>query len=245
MNKKIFRVVVVEDERMIATDIASQVQQCADCYLVDYIARDGEMALDWIRQNIPDIVITDIKMPNMNGIDLISILEQDYPQIKKIVISGYAEFEYAKKAIRQNVKNFLLKPVDLEELRKTLSEIRREFLLKTDGLFEETAHATQIAQDIRQYLIENYSRDIQITDIASKLQYSPSYITKIFKEAFGLSPIQFLRNYRMDIAKQLITSTDYSVMQVSKMVGIDDQFYFSRTFRKTWGVSPSEIRKEL
>ena len=89
-------------------------------------ASDGVEGLRLIRQGCPQIVITDMNMPGMNGVGLLKILKEDYPQIKIIVVSGYDGFEFTKQAIKSNAIDYILKPIDELELNVAIEKCVNE-----------------------------------------------------------------------------------------------------------------------
>ena len=90
-------------------------------------AQTGDQALALVEKLSPDLVITDIRMPVMDGITLLTKVREQFPFTKFIITSGFSDFEYAKKAITLKVSDYLLKPVDSEELKEALSKIKQEF----------------------------------------------------------------------------------------------------------------------
>ena len=117
-----YRVLIVDDEKIERTGIKFLLGQI-DCSFETYEAVNGKEAEEWLRDNQADILITDIKMPFMDGLELLEQINQLYPDMVKIIISGYGEFSYAKKAIRYGVEEYILKPVDPEDFKVSIEKV--------------------------------------------------------------------------------------------------------------------------
>ena len=168
-----------------------------------------------------------------------------------MITSGFSDFEYAKKAITLKVSDYLLKPVDPDELQNVLLKIKQELQIKRDDY--ETVFAPgascmspgQIAALLKNFMVQNYAEDINLNLIAGTMNYSPSYLTKIFCQVYDCTPTKYLINLRMSHAqKLLIHEPSLSVKQIGEMCGYHDQGYFSRIFKKHTGKSPLEYKDE-
>ena len=245
MNK--YRYIVVEDEELICQNIIRKIegldlplQFCGE-------AEDGEKALVLIDQQNPHIVFTDIKMPVMDGLMLSKELYFAYPQIKIVIISGYDDFEFARLAMKYGASDFLLKPLELDELRTCVLHITA--LLDASGkiLLEDSGMASsmsrqEIADYVEEFIKKNYKENITLNDIADSLGFTPDYISKIFKKEKNITPIKFITKLRINGAKQLLACTGLDILSISQNVGYTDQFYFSRVFKAHTGMYPSEYR---
>ena len=187
----------------------------------------------------------------MNGIELLKNVYNHCPLTKFIIISGYSDFEYAQSAIRLKVSEYLLKPVDPDELTLALGNIRKQYQIEQkayEDIFNESMTRNspeQIAATLRDYLVQNYNMDINLNLIAGSMHYSPSYLTKIFQLQYQVSPLKFITQMRLSQAKHYLShNPELSVKQVSEMIGYQDQGYFSRLFKKNTGVSPLDWRNQ-
>lgn len=243
MKSNTFRVVVVDDEKLIANNIAKNISSCDPAFEVISICYDGLSALSAVEQYNPHILFTDIKMPLIDGLALIENVHNNNPLIRCVIISGYNEFEYAKTAIKFKVNDYLLKPINKFELSKTLRKIKDEILSEQAQLNNERDTYTEdIVKSILQYLQNNYEKEINFTQIASDYNFSASYLTKIFKENTGISPIKYLIDYRIKIAKTLLMDTNLTVKEIAEKTGFVDQFYFSKCFKNYCGITPSQYK---
>lgn len=115
-----YKILIVDDEKWIRKGIAAKLEDSGLTFSWIREASDGEDAWECIRTEEPDIIITDIKMPNLDGLQLIKSMRELYPDIHFIIISGYAEFEYAEQAVNMGVCGYILKPISDENLIKVM-----------------------------------------------------------------------------------------------------------------------------
>jgi YesN/AraC family two-component response regulator len=247
----IYKVIVAEDEELILNSIIKKIQKSGLGFKVIATAQDGNTALNLIENNQPDLLITDIRMPVMDGLELIKNVYEKYPYIKKIIISGYGEFSYAQQALKYEVKEYLLKPVKQEALTEALGKvsicIESELAdLKHDKLpikdnYDYTPE--QIAHMVEYYIKENYVNEINFDLIAQKFNFNASYLSKIFTKYIGDNPSKYVINLRINRARNmLINSKEMTIKEVGELVGYEDQFYFSRIFKNVTGMSPGCYR---
>ena len=250
MDVRKFRVIIAEDEKLIAKNIAKHIEEENPCFKVCGIYSNGEDALEAVRQQPPDVVFTDISMPVMTGLELASEIYHTMNNVKCVIITGYADFEYAKEALHYGVTDYLLKPVDREELHKVLKELELSLTglydnARTDGGQEQSLSPEEIVRLVEDYVQANYAGDLDLNTIAQNLGFSSSYLTKVFNKVENTTPSKFIRNYRMGIAKQLMNDKKMTLQQIAAAVGYNDPFHFSRSFKQTIGMTPSEYRDSL
>lgn len=249
----IYKVIVAEDEELILNSIIKKIHKSGSRFKVIASAQDGKTALNLIEKNLPDILITDIRMPVMDGLELIKNLYEKYPYIKKIIISGYGEFSYAQQALKYEVKDYLLKPVKQEALTEALNKISicieseladlKHNKLPVKDNYDYTPE--QIAHMVEYYIKENYVNEINFDFIAQKFNFNASYLSKIFTKYIGDNPSKYVINLRINMAKHiLIAKEELTIKEVGELVGYDDQFYFSRIFKNVTGKSPGSYRAE-
>jgi len=242
-----FSAIVVEDEKLIAKNIVKNIYRANDNFEVIGTASNGKEALELIETLLPNVVFTDIRMPIMDGLELSNLIFDKYPFIHCVIISGHSDFSYAKTAIRYGVSDYLLKPINLGELTTTLSEIEKN-LLANQKNFKVTEFTykkpDEIVALVTEYIKNNYHETIDLTVLSSCFGFSISYLTKIFTKYMNMTPSKFIKEYRINISKQLLRNLSLPISTVGEKVGYPDQFHFSKTFKQITGISPSDYREQ-
>lgn len=186
----------------------------------------------------PDIALLDIEMPGMNGIELAKYIKEKYADCIIIFITAYDRFDYAIEAMHIKAFDYLLKPWKEEklfELINTAIENVRS-MQKTDGIVHSQKDV------IKDYIDRNYKKDISAKDVAGILGYSDVYFSKVFKQLFDDNFINYLTKIRIDRAKLLLKDVSFNIKEVGKSVGYADSNYFTKVFKRSIGMSPSEYR---
>ena len=220
-------------------------------------AANGREGLEKIKELNPDIVMADIMMPIMDGIEMIKKAKEDYEcSFKSIILTSYADFSYAKKAIDLSVSAYLMKPVDEDELKedvaKIISEIEREreytqFTEKKASVedFSEVFIKSDKENDYVQQVLnatkERYAEKISIESLSEEMGVSASYLSRKFKDSTGTGFLDFLNKYRVQQAIKLLETGKYKVYEVSDMTGFTDYKHFNTVFKRYTGTAPSEF----
>ncbi len=233
-------------------------------------AENGERALEIFCSTDIHIVILDIEMPGINGVQAAEIMRKEKSGFCIIFLTAYDKFEYAKKAIAVRAMEYLLKPYSERELVNVVEEAIRlsQKYVKTqvDGKeFESEEEELPLMEGnnpiyteevspnrlnvlvamVKEYICENYMEDISMQDAARAVNYSEAYFCKMFKQQFGQNFTSYLTEYRIEEAKKLLCQPTVSVKAVGTRVGYPDSNYFARVFRRMNGVSPSEYRMKF
>ncbi|UVI29398.1 response regulator transcription factor [Paenibacillus spongiae] len=347
-----YKVLIADDERMVRLNLRTMIERDSERFTVVQEAKDGEQALRMCIDIKPDLLITDIRMPELNGLDLIRSLSAHNLEFESLVVSGYDDFEYARNAFRFGVTDYLLKPIDKpyfldvlhkidgrlskrtgqmgafkdwlwswktyaeqtaeslwrldeKEIERELERIRSvvkpgrgqvdpetvkqieyylvvlscalqeanksglqlpdlkpiERIFDASALYEtvrsrltgllrhirETRNwwsYNRLMRNVKAYLEEHYAQpDLSLKEAASSFELSPNYFGNMFKKETGMSFNQYVTRIRMDKAMVLLRNPSVKLYEVGETVGFDDYTYFSKTFKKHTGSSPSDFRK--
>lgn len=242
---RVFKVIVADDEKLIARSLSRRIEESGRNFRVVAQAGTGLEALELAREWMPDVVFSDIKMPEMDGIGLISRLRELNPSIFCVIVSGYSDFEYTRAAIRNHAADYLLKPVNREELAALLSRLEAQLQAREKTVVSNReAGAEQIVRNVMAYLRENYSRQIDFGALAESQAVSAPYLSRLFHAYAGVSPSRYLTAYRMEQARKLLRDSNLSVGEIAERVGYPDPFHFSRSFKNAVGISPAQYREE-
>lgn len=244
------KIVVAEDEELILNHIIKNIHQTGLGFVVAGAAQNGKQALAMIEAHSPDLLLTDIRMPVIDGLELLKNVTFHYPYIKTVIISGYSEFDYAKQAIRFGVEDYLLKPLEYEELWKVLEKIK--LALETESLSlknaiphtEPAGHSPEeMVTIVAQFIKDHFNQGINLNSLAESFNFNASYLSKLFKKYYHETPVKYVLNLRIQEAKHLLhRQPELSVKTIGELVGYPDPFYFSRIFKQITGQSPSEFR---
>ena len=237
--------IVADDEKLIANNIARRIEENCPSFRVAARAGTGLEALKQAKELLPDVVFSDIKMPEMDGIELISRLRREMPAVLCVIVSGYSDFEYMKAAIQQSAADYLLKPVNPEELKRLLQRLEATLLAREQQMIpRRESDAAALAERVRLYLQENYDQPVDFSSLADSLAVSAPYLSKLFHEQEGKSPSRYLTDLRMRKAQKLLMDTQLTVREIAVRVGYPDPFHFSRNFKNAMGISPVQFREE-
>lgn len=207
-------------------------------------------ALDEILEHKPDVVFADIRMPSVSGIDLIHLIKQKNPQTVFVILSGYAEFDYAARALRMGVFDYCLKPLsdeDADSLLQRLSahlETRRAArpFSETESSAREHPGGSEQFRALLQYVDAHINEPLVLGELAQRFYINVSYCGELFKTVTGETFTQYVRRRRMQQACELLRRTALPMSQIAARVGYADLPYFSRLFTAAMGISPSRYR---
>lgn len=246
-----YRMFLADDEIWEMKAMKKIIQEMELPLLVDGEAEDGIEAWNKMKERKPDILLADIRMPGFNGLDLVQRMRQEEMNTKVVFISGYAEFNYVQKALRMGVSDYLLKPVQEEELKEVLEELIKELDGEQERQWEEhegnqgKENDSSVIQHIIQEIQNNYCGDITLKSLADKYYISDSRLSVQLKEKLDMSFPNYLASLRVQKARELMLDESLSLETIAKMVGFKDYFYFNKVFKKVEGISPSKFRKNL
>lgn len=247
MGEQTIRVVVVEDEKRLARNIAAHISGIPS-FEAAAVFYNGEDAWQYIKVQPPHIVITDIAMPLMDGIELVQRIHDSGLPVHCVILTGYADFRYAQAALRADVEDYLLKPINPDDLKSLMKKLELKIRAETPDTASlrgsENLKPEEIVTLVKGFIKNHYTEDISLQVISQELGFSPSYLTKVFNKTDGRTPSVYLREYRMNIAKRLLDDPSATVGAVSRAVGYPDPYHFSKSFKQTFGYSPSEHRRK-
>lgn len=233
-----YNVLVTDDEFYVRASIINRIDWASLGFNVPLQAENGVHALEILSTDPVHVLISDVRMPLMDGLTLIAKVRAEYPEILCIILSGYDEFEYARFALRQHVVDYLLKPVDPALLTKLLAHSVEQ--LRASGVQETSVPSgdSDRIQQIKQYINNHLDKDLSLKTIANQMFLSTSYLSVLFKKRTGSSFSAYVEDQRMKRAKDLLCNRDASISTVAQQVGYADQAYFSRVFSRCVGCSP-------
>ena len=219
---------------------------------------DGQNALALCTQIRPDIVLSDIRMPRMDGIAFVTALRRELPDTVVLFMSAFTEKEYFKSAIQLRAIRFVEKPIDMEEMVTALTDAvaqvqarHPEPQVKNEPSADEEARATTLTvqnptvQAVMRYTRRHFSDpSLSVETLSAHVGLSAAYLSALFRQATGDTLNRFITDIRIGHAKKLL-HTHTRVGKIAKEVGFYDSDYFAKVFRKHTGMTPSDYRKRL
>lgn len=258
-----YRIVIADDERMIREGLLSLDWE-GNQMEVTGVAKNGIEAQEIIDSQVFDILLTDIKMPGLGGLELARYLKEANPKAKTILLSGYGEFTYAQQAIGLGVHDYILKPSTPEQIlscvKKACDKIQEEReknqsieklqeklddfqeMIGAKEILKDTEKSTDI-QDILKYIYANYQENLTLSVLAGHFYFSSVYMSCYIKRYTGHTFLEVLTSVRMYHAAKLLKETKLKNREIGMRVGIPDERYFGQVFKKTYGITPYEYRK--
>ena len=243
------KLIIVDDEPKIRKGLF-KLLDAQEGFNVTGVFEDVRSALKALYELEADVIITDIKMPEVSGLELIRQIRERNLKLRIIILSGYSNFSYAQKAIELGVNRYLLKPTDPRELLSVLREVERELLPETpenegeQGLGQEVKNEVGNLLVVKaiQYIEVHYGGKVTLKDMAGELHLSPNYLCELFKRHTGKNLMEYVTEYRMQKAKSYLNHVEYKVAEVGEMVGYKEAKYFSSAFKKAYGITPLDYR---
>lgn len=243
------KMIIVEDEKIIREGLM-QFEWEQIGVEVTAAFDNGRSALEFLHTTAVDLILTDIRMPLMNGIELVKNVRKKFPGILIVCLSGYDDYEYLRECMQQGVKDYILKPIDKQELFQVISGLTEEALDNTSeeisgeaGDKESSAHIQNHAvQQALEYIEKNYRRPIKLTDVATSVCLNPVYFSHVFKQQTGVRFVDYLADFRIGKAIELMEDPALTIHTIATSVGFFSSRYFSETFKKRKGMTPSEYR---
>ena len=272
-GRRMYRVLLVDDEQIERMALAKKIDRYYGDKVEIYHAVNGREAVAMCGEQKNDIVIMDISMPEMNGVMAAKYIRKMDDECSIIFLSAYDDFEYARNAIKVRALDYLLKPCDMNDLLAVMdtalqkldkenvfngnsisgkeqnketeicgsnaNNVRENRPKRTDNVRNSDEQTT--IKYLKEYVENNYIYDISMQEAAEEMGYSDAYFSKLFKQYFKA----YLTEYRIKKAKELLSNTNHSIKDISRMVGYTDSNYFAKIFKRLVGEIPSKYRENL
>ena len=247
-----YKVIVIDDEMLVRRGIVMETDwQALNCVVVAE-AGNGIEGLEAVRKYHPDLLICDIRMPKMDGIEMLKELRAEGNDVSVIFLTAYSEFSYAQSALKLLASDYLLKPLkdgELEEAVRKILSVAETGTAQADEEASTVFHLRSVKNAKNKYVEQairfieaHYREDINISTVANDLEISEGYLSRVFKKETDYTFTNYLTLYRMKVATKLLSDCRVKVYEVADQVGYSDTAYFSAQFKKFLGVSPSEYQ---
>jgi len=248
----VYRALLVDDDDNITKGLQKLVDWAGCDFEVAGTASNGKDGLEMWKKEKYDLIVTDIKMPVMDGLEMIRELRDCGCKAQIIIVSAYGEFEFAQEAMRYGVDYYLLKPVEETVLEGYVSHIREVLdshentvrVISSDDIESQYRLSSNgVIPEVKNYVSAHYAEPISINSLADLYSFSPVYLGRIFKKTTGVAFNEYLKNVRIAAACELLDSNpDISINALIDLVGFQDINYFYKQFKMTMGCTPKEYR---
>ncbi len=244
-----FKLVIVEDEQIELKELSMIINNEAEDIELVGVASDGITGQQLIDELCPDIVISDIRLPGQTGLDMLSKV---VPNVFSIIISGYSDFKYMQNAIRLGVEDYLLKPLDNQDLLQALSKItlklkdRKE--KQTDNIIQIPlieSVSNHLINNAIEFIKKNYQQQVGLQEAALSLNVSETHLSRLFKELVGINFLTYLNTYRINKSTDLLINTTLNINEIANKCGFITPGYFAKIFKRLLNTTPSKFRDNL
>lgn len=248
-----YKVIIVDDENIIVEGLKKVVDwKKYNCEVVA-TAHDAISGANKIRSQKPDILFTDIKMPNKDGLKMVAGLKGEFPDMQITVLTGYRDFSYAQQAINLGVTRFLLKPSKMSELEQAVevmtTNLKNHNIYGTNNINEPQPKSEQannfIVNQAVSYIEENYNEKISLNDVAESCYVSQWHLSKLMNKHLNKTFYDILNTTRIRKAKELLRQPNLRISDIAERIGYTDTAHFSRVFKKIEDIAPQDYRNKL
>lgn len=243
-----YKLLIVDDEPLIRKGILTLVDFEKLGITDAYEASNGTEGLKLFIQHAPQLILLDINLPVMNGLELAQAIKEIDSQAKIAMITGYDYVDYAISALKIGVDDYILKPVSKQDVTDVIAKLiqryesertSREVQNVVSALIQEsddsTYHRLQVLID------QSLSNpELSLTSVAHSLGYAPNYLSSLFKNLFGVPFQEYVLSHRLEKAKLLLLTTSLKNYEIAERVGFEDVNYFNTRFKLKYGVSPKQ-----
>lgn len=244
------KILIADDESIERRYLADLFGKHADQFQVVGEAKNGKEIVALAVQLKPDIIIMDINMPLLNGLDSARAIKRQFPDMLILLNTAYAEFEFARRAVDYDLDAYLLKPAEEMQIlttiqnclrkRKARNKIPSEHVKKLAGTHSNTSQ--DAVATVKDYVDEHFHMPLNLQSLADSVHFTPSYLSRLFHQTMGVTLKTYITLKRMENAKYLLENSEMSIQEISANCGFSNVSHFNRVFKQQTGLSPLEFR---
>ncbi|THF75490.1 response regulator transcription factor [Cohnella fermenti] len=242
------KILVVEDEEIIRKGIVQLVSALPGDIAVTE-KENGREALEHLYSSLPDLIISDIRMREMDGLTFLGKARALHPNVPVMILSGYGEFEYAQQAIRIGVNEFMLKPVNRRAFLLTLERLLGQQAAPSSvqtpepcRTVSQTNSDSQAISMIKSYIADNLNGDLTLQSLAEHVHLHPAYISHLFKQRTQTAISDYIAQARIERAKYLLLNTTLKIYDIAGLCGYQSPKHFMLVFKQLTGRTPGTFR---
>ncbi|WP_256710701.1 response regulator [Paenibacillus sp. FSL H8-0548] len=245
--------IIVDDEDIIREGLRDYIAWSEMGIQISGEAENGKEALQKVRDLKPDILLTDVVMPGMNGLELIQAIREEGHPVEIVVLSAFENFQYIKSALKFNAVDYLVKPfnqIELEQVMgKVILQVKRDRMI-ADYIPSQVltigsgTRDQRLSQEIIKLIEQRYMERLTIQDIATEVCLSINHMASVFKKETGETVVDHLTKVRMKHAKRMLRDPSFRIYEIAGGTGYSDANYFAKVFKKYTGFSPKDYREQ-
>jgi len=248
----LYKMLLVEDEETIRNGFQVLIREVSSEFVIGWEAAHGKEALQLLESDVPDAVIADIRMREMDGLTLAGKIRERYPDMPIVIVSGHGDFAYAQQAIRTGVVDYLLKPVKRAALTQALDRVKQA--LRNRGVSDagpdsddsrDEPDATEnhlLVRKVKSYIRSNPDGDLRLQNLAELVHLNPAYLSQLFKSVAKMNISDYVAKTRMDKARRLLEQTGLKIYDIARLSGYQSPKHFMLIFKEHVGCTPSDYR---
>lgn len=235
---------IVDDEPMIADGLYEEFVDNGRWELDVHRVYSGREALELSGRMRIDILISDIRMPGVDGIELLKQVKRKWPSCKVVFLTGYKEFDYAYGALQHGAERYVLKTEGYDKIVEVVEELAAELdpalrTLRMEG------RSMEIVDKVKSYIEGHLHEDISLVSLAEVVHFNPSYLSRFFKQQTGLNLSDFVQNVKVERAKHMLADPNRRVNEIAEALGYGSSSNFTRSFKRITGLTPQEYRDSI
>ncbi len=244
---RLYSLLIAEDEDNTREGLTNYIDWSELGFQVVSSVRDGEDAIQYMEQHTEpiDVILSDIRMEKISGLELAKYICEQKRRTSVVLLTAYRDFEYAQKAITYHVVEYLLKPVKIQELKRTFQKVREQIEASEalNGEQEERADK-DLVEKAKHYINQHYmEKTCSLEQVAANVGVVPSHLSKLFRQKTGKTFTDYITQERLDAAKDLLRHTNRKIHEISAQLGYGSTRHFSKIFRNSTGMLPTEYRE--
>ncbi|WP_054940529.1 response regulator transcription factor [Paenibacillus ihuae] len=245
-----YKLLIADDEQEIRHGLSSYFPWHEIGYEVVQHVENGQKALEYITGHPVDVLLCDVTMPVMTGIELAERLHLEKSPVQVVFLSAHRNFEYAQQALQFGVRNYILKPTKYKSIFDTFTALKESLDSAKASLLQASSpgdcppdliagHEDPVIRKIAAYLHEHF-KEASLEGASQIVHMNPTYISKYFKQKTDTNFSDYLNTVRMQKAAELLSSHQFKTYEISDAVGYNNAKNFTRSFKKFYGKSPRE-----
>lgn len=249
-----YSMVVIDDEKEIRKGFCTYFPWKEIGFYVAADFASAQAADEFLREHDIDVVVTDVRMQGMSGIELIESMRNRGQDTEVVVISGYRNFEYARQVMKMSVRHYLVKPIKYAQITEVFSQIRRELDMRSEKNAQHASdvpakmpeqnpgeNSNEIIRRVKAYIHAHYE-DATLELAAESVKMNPYYLSTYFRQQTGEKFSDYLLRARMKEAARLLEKSTLRIQEIAGLVGYTTANSFSRSFRQCYQMTPKEYR---